>query len=173
MGKLKIIYRNLPLKKALNITIVCFLFIAFLGAMTILLATRSSYYALVAENSENPALHWHDFFTISTVGVYVCAVIVALQYMHMIKPSGFCLLAAGCPGFKPDVRASRRISDLLAGYPGLAIQRALLCCAARRMSGPSCYAGCPGLTPGCPAPLFPALFLPCSSSGLPGRMSGP
>ena len=64
MGKLKTIYRNLPLKKALNITIVCFLFIAFLGAMTILLATRPSYYALVDENSENPSLHCHYFFKI-------------------------------------------------------------------------------------------------------------
>lgn len=49
MGKLKTMYRNLPLKKALNITIVGSLFIAFSGVMTILLATRPSYYALVAE----------------------------------------------------------------------------------------------------------------------------
>ena len=57
------------------------LFIAFLGAMTILLATRPSYYALAAENPENPALHWHDFFAISTVGIYVCVVIVAGSYI--------------------------------------------------------------------------------------------
>lgn len=81
MGKLKKIYRNLPLKKALNITIVGSLFIAFLGAMTMLLATRPSYYALAAENPENPALHWHDFFTISTVGIYVCVVIVAGSFI--------------------------------------------------------------------------------------------
>lgn len=37
MGKLKTVYQNLPLKKALTITIVGSLFIAFLGAMTILL----------------------------------------------------------------------------------------------------------------------------------------
>ena len=48
------VYKNLPLKKALTITIVGSLFIAFLGAMTILLVTRPSYYALVAENPENP-----------------------------------------------------------------------------------------------------------------------
>lgn len=81
MGKLKTIYRNLPLKKALNITIVGSLFNAFLGAMTILLATRPSYYALVVENPENPALRWHDFFTISTVGAYVCTVIVAGSFI--------------------------------------------------------------------------------------------
>ena len=54
MGKLKTVYKNLPLKKALIITIVSSLFIAFLGAMTILLATRPSYYALVADNPEHP-----------------------------------------------------------------------------------------------------------------------
>ena len=81
MGKLKTVYKNLPLKKALNITIVSSLFIAFLGAMTMLLATRPSYYALAAENPENPALHWHDFFTISTVGIYVCVVIVAGSFI--------------------------------------------------------------------------------------------
>lgn len=37
MGKLKTVYKNLCLKKALTITIVGSLFIAFLGAMTILL----------------------------------------------------------------------------------------------------------------------------------------
>ena len=60
----------------------------------------------------------------------------------------------------PDVRApsARRMSGLLAEYPGIAVQRMFLCWVARRMSGPSCYAGCLGLTPGCPAPLFPALF---------------
>lgn len=77
MGKLKTVYKNLPLKKALTITIVGSLFIAFLGAMTILLATRPSYYALAAEDPENPALHWHDFFAISTVGIYVCVVVIA------------------------------------------------------------------------------------------------
>ncbi len=61
MGKIKTVYKNLPLKRALTITIVGSLFIAFLGAMTILLATRPSYYALAAENPENPTLHWHDF----------------------------------------------------------------------------------------------------------------
>lgn len=81
MGKIKTVYKNLPLKKALIITIVGSLVIAFIGAMTILLATRPSYYSLVAENPENPALHWHDFFAISTVGIYVCAVIVAGTYI--------------------------------------------------------------------------------------------
>ena len=81
MGKLKTVYKNLPLKKALIITIVGSLFIAFLGAMTILLATRPSYYALAAENPENPALHWHDFFAILTVGIYVSAVIVTGSYI--------------------------------------------------------------------------------------------
>ena len=81
MGKLRTVYQNLPLKKALTITIVGSLFIAFLGAMTILLATRPSYYALVAENSENPAMYWHDFFCISTVGIYVCVVIIAGSYI--------------------------------------------------------------------------------------------
>ena len=81
MGKLKTVYQNLPLKKALTITIVGSLFIALSGAMTILLATRPSYYALVAENSENPAMYWHDFFCISTVGIYVCVVIIAGSYI--------------------------------------------------------------------------------------------
>lgn len=81
MGKLKTVYKNLSLKKALAITIVGSLFVAFLGMMTILLATRPSYYALVAENSANPILHWHDFFTISTAGIYVCVVIVAGSYI--------------------------------------------------------------------------------------------
>ncbi len=81
MGKLKTVYKNLPLKKALIITIVSSLFIAFLGAMTILLATRPSYYALVADNPENPALRWHDFFAISTAGIYVCIVIIAGSYI--------------------------------------------------------------------------------------------
>ena len=81
MGKLKTVYKNLPLKKALTITIVGSLFIAFLGAMAILLVTRPSYYALVAENPENPAMHWHDFFCISTVGIYVCVVIIVGSYI--------------------------------------------------------------------------------------------
>lgn len=81
MGKLRIVYKNLPLRKALTITIVGSLFIAFLGALTILLATRPSYYALAAKNPENPALHWHDFFAISTVGIYVCVVIIAGSYI--------------------------------------------------------------------------------------------
>ena len=81
MGKLKTVYKNLSLKKALTITIVGSLFIAFSGAMAILLATRPSYYALVAENSENPAMYWHDFFSISTVGIYVCVVIIAGSYI--------------------------------------------------------------------------------------------
>lgn len=81
MGRIKTIYKNLPLKKALIITIVGFLIIAYLGAMTILLATRPSYYALAAKNPANPALHWHDFFSISTAGIYVCAVIVAGTYI--------------------------------------------------------------------------------------------
>lgn len=62
MGKIKTVYKNIPLKRALAITIVGSLFVAFLGAMTILLATRPSYYALAAENPENSVLHWHDFF---------------------------------------------------------------------------------------------------------------
>ena len=78
MGKLELVYKNLSLKKALTITIVGSLFIAFLGAMTILLATRPSYYALVAENS---AMYWHDFFSISTVGIYVCVVIIVGSYI--------------------------------------------------------------------------------------------
>lgn len=81
MGKLKTVYKNLPLKKALTITIMGSLFVAFLGAMTILLATRPSYYALVAENRENPAMYWHDFFCISTVGIYVCVVIIVGAYI--------------------------------------------------------------------------------------------
>ena len=81
MGKLKTVYKNLPLKKALTITIVGSLFIAFLGAMTILLVTRPSYYALVAENPENPAMYWHDFFCTSTVGIYVCVVIIVGSYI--------------------------------------------------------------------------------------------
>lgn len=81
MGKLKTVYKNLPLKKALTITIVGSLFVAFLGAMAILLVTRPSYYALVAENPENPAMHWHDFFCISTVGIYVCVVIIVGSYI--------------------------------------------------------------------------------------------
>lgn len=81
MGELKALYKNLPLKKALTITIVGSLFIAFLGAMAILLATRPSYYALAAENPENPALRWHDFFAISTVGMYVSVVIAAGSYI--------------------------------------------------------------------------------------------
>lgn len=81
MGKLKTVYKNLPLKKALTITIVGSLFIAFLGVMAILLATRPSYYALVAENPENPALHWHDFFAISAVSIYAGIVIVAGSYI--------------------------------------------------------------------------------------------
>ena len=81
MGKLKTVYKNLSLKKALTLTIVVSLFIAFSGAMAILLATRPSYYALVAENSENPAMYWHDFFSISTVGIYVCVVIIAGSYI--------------------------------------------------------------------------------------------
>lgn len=81
MEKLKTDYKNLPLKKALTITIVGSLFIAFLGVMTILLATRPSYYALAAENPENPALHWHDFFAISAVSIYAGIVIVAGSYI--------------------------------------------------------------------------------------------
>ena len=81
MGKLKTVYKNLSLKKALTLTIVVSLFIAFSGAMAILLATRPSYYALVAENSENPAMYWHDFFSISTVGIYVCVVIIVGSYI--------------------------------------------------------------------------------------------
>lgn len=81
MGKIKTVYKNLPLKRTLTITIVVSLFIAFSGSMTILLATRPSYYALAAENPENPALHWHDFFAISTVGIYVCIVIIAGSYI--------------------------------------------------------------------------------------------
>lgn len=81
MEKLKTVYKNLPLKKALTITIVGSLFVAFLGAMTILLATRPGYYALVAENPENQAMHWHDFFCISTVGIYVCVVIIVGTYI--------------------------------------------------------------------------------------------
>lgn len=78
MGKLETVYKNLPLKKALTITILGSLFIAFLGAMTILLATRPSYNALVAEN---PAMYWHNFFSISTVGIYVCVVIIVGSYI--------------------------------------------------------------------------------------------
>ena len=81
MGKIKTVYKNLPLKKALTISIVGSLFTAFLGTMAILLATRPSYYALVAENSENPAMYWHDFFSISTVGIYVCVVIIVGSYI--------------------------------------------------------------------------------------------
>ena len=81
MGKLETVYKNLPLKKALTITILGSLFIAFLGAMAILLATRPSYYALVAENPENPALHWHNFYAISIVGIYVCVVIIVGSYI--------------------------------------------------------------------------------------------
>ena len=76
MGKLKTVYKNLSLKKALTITIVGSLFIAFLGAMAILLATRPSYYALAAENPENPILHWHNFICISITGIYVSVVII-------------------------------------------------------------------------------------------------
>ena len=81
MGKLKTVYKNLPLKKALFITIVCSLFIAFSGALAILLATRPSYYALAAENPENPALHWHDFFAITTAGIYASTVIAVGSYI--------------------------------------------------------------------------------------------
>lgn len=81
MGKIKTVYKNIPLKRALAITIVGSLFVAFLGAMTILLATRPSYYALAAENPENSVLHWHDFFSISTVGIYVCVVIIVGSYI--------------------------------------------------------------------------------------------
>ena len=60
----------------------------------------------------------------------------------------------------PDVRApsARRMSGLLAGYPGIAVQRTFLCWAARRMSGhlPDVRA-----------------FLLCRMSGLDPRMSGP
>ena len=88
MGKLETVYKNLPLKKTLTITIMGSLFIAFLGAMTILLATRPSYYALVAENPENPAMYWHDFFSISIVGIYVCVVIIVGTYIfYRIKLS--------------------------------------------------------------------------------------
>ena len=80
MGKLKTVYKNLSLKKALTITIVGSLFIAFLGAMAILLATRPSYYAIVAENPENPILHWHNFLCISITGIYVSVVIIAGSY---------------------------------------------------------------------------------------------
>ena len=45
MGKIKTVYKNLSLKKALTISIVGSLFTAFLGTMAILLATRPSYYA--------------------------------------------------------------------------------------------------------------------------------
>lgn len=81
MGKITTVYKNLPLKKALTITIVGSLFIAFFGAMAILLASRPSYYALAADNPGNPALQWHDFFAISTVGIYACAVLAAGLYM--------------------------------------------------------------------------------------------
>ena len=47
----------------------------------ILLATRPSYYALAADNPENPALHWHDFFTVSIVSIDVCVVIAAGSYI--------------------------------------------------------------------------------------------
>ncbi|MEY8333284.1 HAMP domain-containing sensor histidine kinase [Lachnospiraceae bacterium 47-T17] len=80
MGKIKTVYKNLPLKKALTISIVGSLFTAFLGTMAILLATRPSYYALAADNPENPALRWHDFFAVSTVGIYVCIIIIAGSY---------------------------------------------------------------------------------------------
>lgn len=80
MGKLRTVYQNLPLKKALTITIVGSLFVAFLGAMTILLVTRPSYYALVAEKPENPAVYWHNFLCISTAGIYICVVIIVGSY---------------------------------------------------------------------------------------------
>ena len=80
MGKLKTVYKNLSLKKALTITIVGSLFIAFLGAMAILLATRPSYYAIITENPENPILYWHDFLSISITGIYVSVVIIAGPY---------------------------------------------------------------------------------------------
>ena len=99
----------------------------------------------------------------------------------------------GCPGLHvtSDVRTPFRISGHR--YP-----ENFLCWAVRRMSGPSCFAGCPGLAPGCPAPLFFVLFLVlvpcqirclayttrgttmflyscCDRAGCPGfpRMSGP
>lgn len=77
MGKLKTVYRNLPLKKALAVTIVGSLFVALSGAMAILLATRPSYYALAADNPGSPVLHWHDFFVLSAAGVCICVVIIA------------------------------------------------------------------------------------------------
>jgi len=86
-----------------------------------------------------------------------------------------------CAVLLSDVRApsARQMSGLLAGYPGIGVQRTFLCWAARRMSGhlPDVRAfllcRMSGLDPGCPAPLFSALVLFSVPHILPGRMSGP
>lgn len=81
MEKIKAGYKNLSLKKSLIITNVSFLVMAFGGTILILLITRPSYYALVVENPENPAIYWHDLFSILVVGIYICVVLTIGAYI--------------------------------------------------------------------------------------------
>ena len=83
----------------------------------------------------------------------------SLPYTHMLHLHAFVYGLS-------DVRASHRISGLIAAYLGLAIQKALLCCAACRMSGRLCQMpglpvpfGFPGLPTGCPTCALLRAFL--------------
>ena len=116
----------------------------------------------------------------------------------MIKSSWFCFWAAGCPGLRPNVQASRRMSGPHARYSGLAIPVCsfVLCCCRmsgplRRMSGLPVLPGCPGFSAGYPGIAIQRTclcwaarrmsghlpdvraFLLCRMSRLGPRMSGP
>lgn len=81
MAGLNIKYKNLPLKKALNITAALSFFTALLLAALIALATRPSYYKLVASDAGEALIMLHDLFTVLAIGSTVCIIAVLGIYL--------------------------------------------------------------------------------------------
>lgn len=80
-GRLKVIYRNMPLKKALILTIILSILLAFMLSALVVVATRLTYYYLLTSKAGDTALQTHDTMTLSFIGLCICISIVTGIYI--------------------------------------------------------------------------------------------
>jgi two-component system, OmpR family, lantibiotic biosynthesis sensor histidine kinase NisK/SpaK len=88
MERIKLAYRNMPLKRTLTVTVVGSLITSFLLSIFVLLITRPSYYRLTATNPESMAGKIHDGITFLVVCLcIIIPIVIGISFFYKNKLS--------------------------------------------------------------------------------------